>query len=83
VQRFRKAKVGSSNLSAGTSLRSLRKLRLGKPVQASRSEASEGCRAEAPLGAKAGENQASYIIALFVHSAGRRFGKAERQDHSL
>src|SRR5262245_55818976 len=41
--------AGSSPASP-TSLRSLRELRLGRPAQLSRSEASEGCRAEARKG---------------------------------
>src|SRR5215469_5199660 len=45
--------VGGSIPPGSTSLRSLRELRLGKPAEVSRSEASEGCRAVARR-AKAG-----------------------------
>jgi hypothetical protein len=45
--------VAGSSPAGPTSLRSLRELRLGKPVPHTQSEASEGCRAEARR-AKAG-----------------------------
>ena len=49
----RNDEVGGSIPPGSTSLRSLRDLRLGKPAEPSRSEASEGCRAVARR-AKAG-----------------------------
>ena len=42
--------VAGSSPAGPTSLRSLRELRLGKPVPQIPGEASEGCRAEALLG---------------------------------
>jgi hypothetical protein len=58
--RFCKPLVGSSILSAGTSLRSLRELRLGKPAPLYRCEASEGCPAEALAVAGAANDVVSY-----------------------
>ena len=44
----RNDEVGGSIPPGSTSLRSLRELRLGKPAQVYRGEASEGCPAVAP-----------------------------------
>ena len=46
----RNDEVGGSIPPGSTSLRLLRKLRLGKPMPAYRGEASEGCHVVAPLG---------------------------------